>query len=79
MRLVFEDGLSPVQRGFARVVRALVGTLPGPIQVFSYRKRLFGLPVSDCFQQAMRGRSRWLPGERELMAAITSKTVHCAY
>ena len=79
MRLQIAKRLSPVQKVFAFIVRSLVGQLPGPIQVMSYRKRLFGLQMNVCFSEAMRGPSDWTAGERELMAAVLSKKLQCAY
>ncbi len=79
MRIPFEKRLRPVQKAFAAIVRALVGQVPGPIQVMSYRKDLFGLQMNKCFQEAMRGPSPWSAGERELMAAVASKAQQCQY
>ena len=68
----------PQKLGFA-VVGALVGRVPGPILTFSHRPAFFGRFISDCFQKALRGRSEWSVGERELFAAFVSKLNQCPY
>jgi hypothetical protein len=61
------------------VMRTLIGQVPGPILTFSHRPELFGQPISDCFQEVLRGPSEWSIGQRELMAAFVSKVNFCRY
>ncbi len=44
-----------------------------------FRPELFGEPVSEYFQQVMKGPSDWTEGERELFAAFVSKLRQCPF
>ena len=44
-----------------------------------YRPELFGEPFSEALDVAMRGPSKWSPGERELFAAFTSLLRQCPF
>jgi hypothetical protein len=49
------------------------------VRTLRYRPELFGRPFSDALDLAMRGRSDWSPGERELFAAFTSALNQCPF
>lgn len=59
----------------------VVGRRPVPdvIKLLRYRPDFFGKPMSLLFQEAMRGPSSWSVGDRELMAALVSKTNQCEF
>jgi hypothetical protein len=80
MRLpMLERGGSVGQRLAFKIVRSLVGQVPGPILAMSYRRRQWGKPFSACLQQAMRGPSHFSIGECELFAAFVSRKNQCPY
>lgn len=80
MRLsVVEHGHRPLQKVQLAIIRALVGHVPGPILVMSYRKELFGKQFAACLQRGMRGTGAWTDGEREVFAAFVSKMNDCGY
>jgi hypothetical protein len=80
MRLrVLERGHRPLVRLQLRVIRAVVGDVPGPTLLCSYRRGLFGGPFAAYTQRVMRGPSSWSVGERELFAAFVSRCNRCAY
>lgn len=49
------------------------------VRTLRYRPELFGDPFSEALQDAMRGRSRWSAGERELFAAFVSSLNQCPF
>jgi hypothetical protein len=49
------------------------------IKTMLYRPEFFGRPYSEFVQAAMRGPSEWSAGERELMAAFTSRLNECQF
>ena len=80
MRLqILHHGHRPLQKLQMRIIRALVGQLPGPIATMSYRRDLFGRWMSDCFVDAMERSTRWTRGETELFAAYVSDQNRCRY
>lgn len=61
-------------------LRERLGREPaGVIKTLQYRPELFGRPFSAALQEALRGPSRWTPGERELFAAFTSSLNQCPF
>jgi hypothetical protein len=44
-----------------------------------YRGKRFGSPMSDAFQDVLRGPSEWSVGERELFAAYVSAQNQCPF
>ena len=44
-----------------------------------YRPELFGQPVSEYFEEVMKGPSDWSEAERELFAAFVSKLNQCPF
>ncbi|HKA60738.1 MAG TPA: hypothetical protein VKD28_19125 [Gemmatimonadales bacterium] len=67
------------QRIQFRVIRWLLGHVPGPILTMSYHRELFGKHFAQCLQEAMRGQSSASVGERELFSAFVSKLNQCPY
>ena len=53
--------------------------VPDVVKTLKYRPDFFGAPVSDVFQEVMRGPSEWSVGDRELMAAYVSKVNACEF
>jgi hypothetical protein len=49
------------------------------VKTLRYRPELFGRPFSAAVDEAMRGRSEWTPGERELFAAFVSSRNQCVF
>lgn len=49
------------------------------IKVVKYRPDFYGDPMQKVTQDAMRGRSTWSVGDRELMAAFIAKTNACEW
>ena len=49
------------------------------VKTLTYRPEFFGAPMSDVFQEVMRGPSEWSIAERELMATYVSKTNECEF
>lgn len=54
-------------------------TVPDVLRALFYRKTFFGKPYSAWTQESLRGPSEWSVGERELMAAFTSRLNECQY
>ena len=79
--------LREIERGDGVFNRLLIGfislvsrmRLPDAARVAFYHKSLFGVPMGAWTQAAMRGRSEWSIGERELMAAMVAKWNSCAF
>jgi AhpD family alkylhydroperoxidase len=81
MRLtILEDG-----HGFGtKALFALIRTVSRQpvldvVKLVKYRGDFYGGPMGAIAQQAMRGRSAWTVGDRELMAAFVAKTNHCEF
>jgi uncharacterized peroxidase-related enzyme len=51
--------------------------VPDAVKVNRYRPDFYGLPMRVLTQTAMRGRSAWSVGDRELMGAVVSQTNEC--
>jgi hypothetical protein len=52
---------------------------PDVVKTLRYRPEFFGGPMTDLFQDVMRGPSAWSVGDRELMAAYVSKVNACEF
>ena len=63
----------------AAVDRVQVPRPLGVLKTLHYRPELFGRPYSDVLDVAMRGRSEWSAGERELFAAFVSSLNQCPF
>ena len=74
-----EHGHRPLQKLQLGLIRALVGHVPGPILVMSYRRKLFGRQFAQCLEEGMRRGSAWTQPEREIFAAFVSKLNQCDY
>ena len=78
MRLpILSKGLSPLQKLQAFFIRRMMGYVPGPILMLSYRKRFFGRPYSRLIHQVLRKAEHWSLAELELMAAFISDRNSC--
>ncbi|HKO86006.1 MAG TPA: hypothetical protein VJ140_15950 [Actinomycetota bacterium] len=53
--------------------------LPDAARIVLYHRQFFGDPMSRWTHMAMRGKSDWTVGERELMAAMTAKWIACEF
>jgi AhpD family alkylhydroperoxidase len=49
------------------------------IKLVKYRADFYGEPMQGVAHEAMRGRSAWSVGDRELMAALVAKTNECEW
>jgi len=80
MRLeILNSGHRRTQKPFLAIIRWLVGQVPGPIATMSYRSEFWGKDFSGCLQEAMRGKSSWTKGEREIFATYVSHLNQCRY
>jgi hypothetical protein len=73
------DGHGPLQRVFLRIIRAIIGYVPEPILVMSYRRGLFGRYFAPVLPRAMRKSTHWTPAECEIMAAVVAQHSECEY
>lgn len=82
MRLkILETGHREKAAAALEKLRQALGTEEAPdvVRVLLYRPEFFGKPCADWLQAASRGPSSWSVGERELMAAFTSKLNQCPW
>lgn len=81
MRLSILDSGHPLPKKVLFKVIRLVSGHPAPdvVKTLMYRPTFFGAPMSDVFQQAMRGPSVWSVEQRELMAAFVSRANSCIF
>lgn len=62
------------------IIRLASGHPVSPvIKVLRYHADFFGKQLQVVTQEAMRGRSEWSVGDRELMAAVVSKANDCTF
>ncbi|MEU0873186.1 carboxymuconolactone decarboxylase family protein [Nocardia brasiliensis] len=79
--------LGAVESGHDRVTRTVLGGIrrssrmepPAVLKLLFYRHRFFGTPLSDMFQQSLRGPSFWTVAEREIFATATSEANECPF
>jgi hypothetical protein len=77
---VVDGGHAPAEAAVLAAIAAERGSEPpGVLKTLYYRPELFGRPFSAVLDDAMRGPSRWSPGERELFAAFTSLLNQCHF
>jgi hypothetical protein len=80
MRLeVLKTGHRPLQKLQLKIISAIVGQVPGPISVMSYRRRIFGKWFSASLWQGMKKATEWSQADTELFAAIVSDRNQCRY
>jgi hypothetical protein len=78
MRVQLEHGAA--ERSKLDAIRAERGLEPvDVIKTLLYRPDFFGAPMSNAFQDVMRGPSEWTVGERELFAAFVSRENYCPF
>src|SRR5262249_56721620 len=53
--------------------------VPDVLKLNYYRPDFYGRAMKQLVHEAMRGRSAWSVGDRELMAAFVSKTNQCEF
>ena len=63
------------------ILIGLVGRrrVPDVVKTLLYRPEFFGQPMCAWTQAVMRGPSEWSVGERELLAAFTSRLNQCVF
>ena len=79
--------LEKVRKGHALVPKLMMTAFrmifrtpaPDVVRTLLYRPKYFGKPYSQWLQEVMRGPSDWSVGERELIAAFTSRLNHCPF
>ena len=79
--------VSKAENGQSLKYRLVLGALgaitrrraPDILRVLTYRPEFFGHDFSLTLHGAMRGESHFTPGERELMAAYTSRLNDCLF
>lgn len=75
-----ERGDSFLNRLLIRFISMVSGMrLPDAARIVMYHKSFYGHPMSAWTHAAMRGKSGWTVGERELMAAMTAKWNECPF
>ena len=82
MRLqIVGSGHRPKAAAALDKLREALGTNEPPdvVRTLLYRPEFFGKPCADWLQAVSRGPSEWAVGERELMAALTSKLNQCPW
>ena len=80
MRLdILRTGHRPLQKLQMFFIKRMMGFLPGPIAVLSYRRSFFGKYFEVWLQQALRKAKHWSVGEIELIGAFVSSKNACQY
>jgi hypothetical protein len=81
MRLrVLDHGHPLKMKALFALIRLVSGhRAPDVVKTLRYRPDFFGGPMSQVFQEAMRGQSAWSVGDRELMAAWVSHANACEF
>lgn len=77
---VLEHGYGVGPKLLFRLIRLVSGQpLPDAAKITFYRPDFYGTHMKKLTQEAMRGRSTWSVGDRELMAAYVSKVNDCPF
>jgi AhpD family alkylhydroperoxidase len=81
MRLsILDCGHGLADRALFALIRAASGQpVLDVIKLVRYRADFYGKPMGAITHEAMRGRSVWSVGDRELMAALVAKTSACEF
>ena len=81
MRLnVLDRGHRLTMKALFVLIRIVSGhRAPDVVKTLRYRPEYFGTPMSELFQEVMRGPSPWSIGDRELMAAYVSRINSCEF
>ena len=79
MRIDVRSKCTPLQKLQLGMIEMLMGAVPGPIAVMTYRRDFWGKPMTDCFDEAMRKTTAWTKPEVELFAAMTSRSNTCNF
>ncbi len=75
-----ERGDGFIKRTLIRFISMVSGMrLPDAARIVMYHKNFYGDPMTAWTHAAMRGKSGWTVGERELMAALTAKWNACPF
>lgn len=75
-----EKGRGVGNKALFALIRVMSGhRAPDVIRTLRFEPQLFGAPMNEVFQAAMRGPSEWSVGERELFAAWVSKKNECEF
>lgn len=67
------------ERVIQRLIRLRLDAVPDVILACQHRPEFFGKPFLAWIDAAIRGRSPWSQGERELMAALVSDRNRCTF
>jgi uncharacterized peroxidase-related enzyme len=77
---VLDHGYGVGPKLLFRLIRLMSGhPVPDAAKITFYRPDLYGTHAKKFTHEAMRGRSRWSVGDRELMAAYVSKVNDCPF
>lgn len=77
---VLDHGYGVGAKLLFRLIRLMSGhPLPDAAKITFYRPDFYGAHAKKFTQEAMRGRSTWSVGDRELMAAYISKVNDCPF
>ena len=79
MRIDVRSKCTPLQKLQLGMIDMMIGAVPGPIAVMTYRRDFWGKPMTDCFDEAMRKTTAWTKPEVELFAAMTSRSNTCNF
>lgn len=80
MRLsILIKGHNFLQKLQFKIIKTIMGTVPGPIATLSYRRSFFGKHYAKWLHSSMRGLNYWSIGEAELIATYVSKNNKCQY
>jgi uncharacterized peroxidase-related enzyme len=75
-----EKGESILNQMLIRFISMVSGMrLPDAARIVMYHKDFYGAPMAAWTHAAMRGKSNWTVGEREMMAAMTAKWNACPF
>jgi hypothetical protein len=81
MRLnVLDSGHTFQTKALFALIRVASGHhAPDVVKTLRYRPDFFGGPMSELFQESMRGESEWSIADRELMAAYVARVNSCEF